>query len=66
MIEQAVTSRQESVRDACCEADIPVADKKRGRPTGATKKKAAPQIPAEEPEATRRVTRAAAKVLTFS
>ena len=65
MCEQAVTSRQESVRDACCEADIPVADKKKGRPTGAIKKKA-PQIPAEEVEATRRVTRAAAKVLTFS
>jgi hypothetical protein len=54
------------VRDACCEADIPVADKRKGRPTGAIKKKTAPQIPAEEAEATRRVTRAAAKVLTFS
>jgi hypothetical protein len=64
--EQAVTSRQESVRDACYEADIPVADKKKGRPTGAIKKRTAPQIPAEEAEATRRVTRAAAKVLTFS
>jgi hypothetical protein len=53
------------VREVCCEADIPVADKKKGRPTGAIKKKA-PQIPAEEAEATRRVTRAAAKVLTFS
>ena len=65
MCEQAVTSRQESVRDVCCEADIPVADKKKGRSTGAIKKKA-PQIPAEETEATRRVTRATAKVLTFS
>ncbi len=66
MLEQAVTSRQASVREACPEADVPVADKKRGRPTGAIKRRAAPQMPAEEPEATRRVTRAAAKVLTFS
>ena len=66
MLEQAVTSRQTSARDTCLEADVPVADKKKGRPTGATKKRAAPQMPAEEPEATRRVTRAAAKVLTFS
>jgi hypothetical protein len=53
------------VREVCCEADIPVADKKKGRPTGAIKKRAQ-QIPAEETEATRRVTRATAKVLTFS
>ena len=65
MCEQAVTSRQESVREICCEADIPVADKKKGRPTGAIKKRAQ-QIPAEETETTKRVTRAAAKVLTFS
>jgi hypothetical protein len=53
------------VRGVCCEADIPVVDKKKGRPTGAIKKRAQ-QIPAEETETTKRVTRAAAKVLTFS
>ncbi len=61
-----MTSRQTSARDTCLEAGVPVADKRKGRPTGATKKRAAPQLPAEEPEATKRVTRAAAKVLTFS
>ena len=61
-----MTSRQTSARDTCLDADVPVVEKKKGRPTGATRKRAAPQMPAEEPEATRRVTRAAAKVLTFS
>ena len=66
VIEQAVGNRQEAAKAACLVANRDETDKKGDRPTGAIKKRQAPKLPVEETEVTKRVTRAAAKVLTFS
>ena len=66
MIEQAVGNRQEMAKAACLVANRGEADKKGDQPTGAIKKRQAPKLPVEATEVTKRVTRASAKVLTFS
>ena len=59
-------NRQGAVKLTCIEPNQGEVDKKEERPTGAIKKRQAPKLPVEDAEVSKRVTRAAAKVLTLS
>ena len=59
-------NRQGAVKLTCIEPNQGEVDKKEERPTGAIKKRQAPKLPVEDAEMSKRVTRAAAKVLTLS
>ena len=59
-------NRREAVKLTCIEPNQGEVDKKEERSTGAIKKRQAPKLPVEDAEVSKRVTRAAAKVLTLS
>ena len=59
-------NRQGAVKLTCIEPNQGEVDKKEESPTGAIKKRQAPKLPVEDAEMSKRVTRAAAKVLTLS
>uniref|UniRef100_UPI0035252C46 hypothetical protein n=1 Tax=Salmonella enterica TaxID=28901 RepID=UPI0035252C46 len=59
-------NRREAVKLTCIEPNQGEVDKKEERSTGAIKKRLAPKLPVEDAEVSKRVTRAAAKVLTLS
>ena len=59
-------NRQGAVKLTCIEPNQGEVDKKEERPTGAIKKRQAPKLPVEDVKMSKRVTRAAAKVLTLS